>query len=77
MVRLSDRERQALHLADALRQEVWAWMTSRNVAAPFMVTPFVDPAGRPNVLIRLDAALALAMIHGLHEQHPRPDWPSA
>jgi hypothetical protein len=68
---LSDRDREALRLAYVLREQMRAWMSRRGVTAALMISPFVDHTGRSNVLVRMDANLALAMILSFHEADGR------
>ncbi|MEV6986710.1 hypothetical protein AB0M95_36385 [Sphaerisporangium sp. NPDC051017] len=71
MSHLSDRERQALRLASELRKRMEDWLGSRGIPAPLVISPFVDPAGHANVLVRMNSQVALAMILGFEEQHRR------
>jgi hypothetical protein len=64
---LSERDREALRLAGALREQMQDWMSRRGVTATLIITPFVAPSGQPSVLIRMDVRLALAMILSLRE----------
>jgi hypothetical protein len=57
---LSDSDRQALRLAHDLREGMRQALP-RQVAAP-SVSPFVDPSGRPSVLLRMDEATARAVM---------------
>ncbi|HEX6470519.1 MAG TPA: hypothetical protein VF069_15585 [Streptosporangiaceae bacterium] len=69
---LTERDREALALARTLREHMHGWMSARGVTAPVKVTPYVDPAGRPNVLVRLDSRLAIAMILSLRDLPAQP-----
>ncbi len=71
MRNLSDKDRHALRLADHVQKAVQQWLSGRGVDQPCMVSPFVDPAGQPAVLIKLNAHVACAMIDSLNEQHAR------
>jgi hypothetical protein len=42
-------------------------MSRRGATTTLMISPFVDRSGQPNVLVRMDANLALAMILSLQE----------
>ncbi|MCP2340955.1 hypothetical protein [Actinomadura rupiterrae] len=57
---LSDSDRQALRLAHDLREELARNLPDQG-AAP-SISPYVDPAGRPSVLVRLDDETARALI---------------
>ncbi|MFL6052903.1 MAG: hypothetical protein ACJ72W_08310 [Actinoallomurus sp.] len=73
---MSDPSREALYLAQDLQQRMMRWIARRGASARVIVTPFVDPAGRPNVLIRLNAHVARAMILSFDQQHAQPpQWP--
>jgi hypothetical protein len=50
---------------------MWAWTFRRGVTATMMISPFVDRSGQPNVLVRIDANLALAMILSFRELDSR------
>ncbi|WP_131737505.1 hypothetical protein [Actinomadura roseirufa] len=63
---LSDSDRQALRLAQDLREEMRAALPPQ-AAAP-SVSPFVDPAGTPSVLLRMDAGTARALMAVLAER---------
>ena len=63
---LSDSDRQALRLAQDLREEMRAALPQLP-AAP-SVSPFVDQAGRPSVLLRMDADTAHALMALLAER---------
>jgi hypothetical protein len=64
---LSDRDREALRLAHALREQMALWLSRRGVSAIPVITPYVDRSGQPYVLVRMNAELALAMILSFHE----------
>jgi hypothetical protein len=66
---LSDRDREALRLAATLREQLRGWMARRDVTGAVVVTPFVDRSDRPNVLIRMDSRLALAIILSLNGRY--------
>ncbi|MBW8486133.1 hypothetical protein [Actinomadura parmotrematis] len=70
---LSDSDRQALRLAHDLREELRRALP-QQAAAP-SVSPFVDPAGRPSVLMRMDAETARALMAVIGER--RFDQPAA
>ncbi|HKB31480.1 MAG TPA: hypothetical protein VKD26_11665 [Streptosporangiaceae bacterium] len=69
MRNLSDNDRRALSLADHLQKAVEQWLSRRGVDESCTVSPFVDPAGQPAVLIKMNAEVACAMIDSLNEQH--------
>jgi hypothetical protein len=78
MPSMSDPNREAVSLAQDLQQRMLRWMAHRSASAAVIVTPFVDPAGRPNVLIRLNAHVARAMIISFDQHHTQPpQWPPA
>ena len=74
---LSPAEREAVSLARDLREEIREWLSRRRVDAPVVLSPFIDPSGQPNVMIRLNAYLARAMILSFQEQRGQapPDAP--
>ncbi|RKS74232.1 hypothetical protein BZB76_2741 [Actinomadura pelletieri DSM 43383] len=57
---LSDSDRQALRLAQDLREEMRAALPPLPTAPS--VSPFVDQTGTPSVLLRLDADAARALM---------------
>ncbi|MFI0356788.1 hypothetical protein [Actinomadura sp. 9N407] len=63
---LSDSDRQALRLAHDLREEMRQALP-RQAAGP-SVSPFVDPSGRPAVLLKMDEETARAMMALLVER---------
>ncbi|WP_131732538.1 hypothetical protein [Actinomadura formosensis] len=63
---LSDSDRQALRLAQDLREEMRAALPQMP-AAP-SVSPFVDQAGMPSVLLKMDAETARALMAVLAER---------
>ena len=66
---LSDKDRRALQLADHLQKAIQQWLSHRGVDQSFTVSPFVDPAGHPAVIVTMNAHLACALIDSLNEQH--------
>jgi hypothetical protein len=68
MPNLTDSDRQALQLADELQKAVQRWLSYRGVYQPCTVSPFVDPAGQPAVVVKMNAQVAHAMIDGLGQQ---------
>jgi hypothetical protein len=71
---LSDSDRQALRLAHDLREELRRALP--HVAAAPSISPFVDPGGRPSVLMRMDADTARALMAVLSEPRPVPTGPA-
>jgi len=71
MPNLSDRERQALRLADDLQKAVEQWLSSRGAGRSCTVSPFVDPSGQPSVILKMNARVAYAMINSLNQQDTR------
>lgn len=73
---LSDSDRQALRLAQDLREEMRAALP--QLPAP-SVSPFVDQSGMPSVLLKMDAETAHALMALLAERragqggHPGPE----
>lgn len=63
---LSDSDRQALRLAHDLREEMRAALP--HLPAAPSVSPFVDQAGMPSVLLRMDADMARALMALLAER---------
>lgn len=63
---LNDSDRQALRLAQDLREEMRAALPQS--LAPPSVSPFVDQAGMPSVLLRMDAETARALMAVLAER---------
>jgi hypothetical protein len=72
---LSDSDRQALRLAQDLREEMRAALP-QSPAAP-SVSPFVDQAGTPSVLLRMDAETARALMAVLAERRADRTAPPA
>ena len=68
MPNLTDKDRQALRLADDLQKAIDQWLGRRGVEQSCAVSPFVDPTGEPAVIIKMNARAASAMIDGL--RHP-------
>lgn len=68
---LSDSDRQALRLAHDLREEMRLALAQYGAGAP-AVSPFVDPSGRPSVLMRMDADTARALMALLGERRGEP-----
>ncbi|GAA0590953.1 hypothetical protein GCM10009546_61710 [Actinomadura livida] len=63
---LSDSDRQALRLAQDLREEMRAALP--HLPSAPSVSPFVDQAGMPSVLLRMDADTARALMALLAER---------
>ncbi|WP_242902476.1 hypothetical protein [Actinomadura terrae] len=63
---LNDSDRQALRLAQDLREEMRAALPQQATAPS--VSPFVDQAGTPSVLLRMDADTARALMAVLAER---------
>ncbi|WP_157610372.1 hypothetical protein [Spirillospora albida] len=70
---MSDSDRQALRLAQDLREEIRA-VLPRVAAAP-SVSPFVDQSGMPSVLLKMDAETARALMAVLAERRGAPGAP--
>ena len=68
---LNDKDRRALHLADHLQKAIQQWLSHYGVDQPLPVSPFIDPAGQPAVIVTLNAHLACTLIDSLNEQHAR------
>ncbi|GAA2084051.1 hypothetical protein GCM10009780_22980 [Actinomadura alba] len=64
---LSDRDREALHLAHDLRIRMAEWMSDRGLAGTPVVSPYIDPSGLPSVLVQLNSYVARAMVLSLGE----------
>ncbi len=75
MPNLSEKDRQALRLADDLQKAIDHWLGSRGVDQSCAVSPFVDPTGEPAVIIKMNAPVADAMIDSLRELDARPAPP--
>ncbi|REF00046.1 hypothetical protein [Thermomonospora umbrina] len=58
---LTDSDREALWLAQELREELRQALGRRGVTSAPGVSPFVDSAGCPSVLVRMDADAARAL----------------
>jgi hypothetical protein len=69
MRNLSDTDRRALRIADDLQKAVKQWLSYRGVDESCAVSPFVDQAGQPAVIVKMNARVASAMIDSLNEQH--------
>ncbi|WP_131970564.1 hypothetical protein [Actinomadura sp. KC06] len=67
---MSDSDRQALRLAQDLREEMRAALPQVPTAPS--VSPFVDQSGTPSVLLRLDADAARALMALLAERRREP-----
>jgi hypothetical protein len=76
MPHLTDTDRQALRLADELQRAVQQWLSRHGADPSCTVSPFVDAAGQPAVLMKLNAQAAWALIDGLHRQ-PEQGRPGA
>lgn len=63
---LSDSDRQALRLAHDLREQMRLALPRQSTAPS--VSPFVDPSGRPSVLMRMDDETARALMAVLSER---------
>jgi hypothetical protein len=72
MPHLTDTDRQALRLADDLQRAVQQWLSRRGVDQSCTVSPYVDGAGQPAVVMKLSAQAAWAMIDSLDEQPTSP-----
>jgi hypothetical protein len=68
---LSVRDRQAIDLASRLRHQIGQWLTWRGiVTATFGISPYVNPAGQPSIVICMNTSAAQALLHDLGEpQH--------
>ncbi|WP_131902481.1 hypothetical protein [Actinomadura rubrisoli] len=71
---MSDSDRQALRLAQDLREEIRAALP--QLAAAPSVSPFVDQGGTPSVLLRMDADTARALMAVLAERRAERASPS-
>lgn len=67
---LNDRDREALRLAHVLREHMQAWLSRHGIFGTLVISPLVDPAGQPSVLVRMNAPVAHALLQVLHESHP-------
>lgn len=72
---LSDSDRQALRLAQDLREEMRAALPQLPSAPS--VSPFVDQGGTPSVLLRMDAETARALMALLAERRTDRTAPPA
>ncbi len=68
MTSLNHNERQAVQIGLDIRQRLNRWLADRGVKGSVIVTPFIDPVGRPTVLIRINAYVARALVMSLEEQ---------
>jgi hypothetical protein len=68
---LNDKDRRALQLGDHLQKAIQQWLSYRGAGQSFTVSPFIDPAGHPAVIVTMNADLACALIDSLNEQHAR------
>lgn len=64
---LTDSDREALRLAQELRDEMSRALSRQGHADAPAVSPFVDAGGRPSVLVRLDAGSVHALSQILGE----------
>lgn len=74
MTSINDNERAAVQLAHEVRGRIGRWLSQRQVNSSVIVTPFVDSAGRPNLLIRANAYVAHALMLSI-EEHSQPSPP--
>jgi hypothetical protein len=74
VARLNDDEQLAVQLAHDLRERMNWWLAARGVNGSVAVSPFVDSAGQPNLLIRANAHIARALVLGL-EERAQPSLP--
>jgi hypothetical protein len=65
---LKDCDQQALRLAGDLDKAIRQWLGHRGVDSSCTISPYVDPAGRPAVLVKMDEFAANAMVTSLNEQ---------
>jgi hypothetical protein len=73
MSHLTDNDRHALELARDLRANMQQWLARHGATGNLSISPFVDPAGRPSVIITMEAPLALAMVRSFDQQQaPAP-----
>jgi hypothetical protein len=72
MPNLTDKDRQALRLADDLQKAIDQWLGRRGVEQSCAVSPFVDPSGEPAVIIKMNARVASAMIDSLGQPEAGP-----
>jgi hypothetical protein len=68
MAHLTDTDRQALRLAGDLQRAVQQWLSRQGVDPSCTVSAFVDSAGQPAVLMKMNAQAAWAMVEGLDQQ---------
>jgi hypothetical protein len=63
-------EHDAVALADDIRALLFHWFRRRGVhgVPPFGVSPYVNAADQPSVVIRMEAHAAHALVLGLYEQ---------
>ena len=73
--RLSDEQRLAVDLAGDLHRHLGRWLARRGVMAAVGVSPYVDPAGRPSVLVRMNAAAAHTLLCRLVDDDVVPPPP--
>ena len=74
---LSESDREALRLAHDLRERMTQWMSRRGVAGgSVLVSPFVDPSGQPNVLVRMNPHILRAMLRSFDEQRQPQQEPT-
>jgi len=72
MPNLSEKDKQALRLAGDLQRAIDQWLGRRGVEQSCAVSPYVDPAGEPAVIIKMNAHVAGAMIDGLRPPEASP-----
>lgn len=74
---MTGRGREALSLAEDLRQRMAQWMSLRGISGTLRITPYLAEDGQPNVLIQLNSHAARAMVASLDEAPtPPPPWPT-
>lgn len=72
MTQLNDNERLAVQFGHDLRERMNRWLSARGIDGSVTVSPFVDSAGQPNLLIRANAHVARALTLGLEERAQPP-----
>jgi hypothetical protein len=73
---LTDRDREAIHLAASLRARMTEWMFRRGIPGGVRINPYVDAAGRPSVLVRMNPHLIHAMLRSFDQERGPSESPT-
>lgn len=65
---LNESDQQALRLAHELQLSMHRWLSDRGVRNTCTISPYVDASGEPAVLIKMNTAVANAMLASFNER---------